>query len=269
MSDKSSQNRGEQRRTPPRSRPGGGESSVRESARRPSPGGTSFNLQRDNPSEIQMPELAEYDNFTEKGKKKIAEICKAAAEVFYRKGYLSATLDDVASAMGGSKGSIYHYFSSKEDVLFLIMCRYLDASLKELEDKLSPYRSPHERLYAYIEFFILNYEKKQVESRLALNERGNLPKRYLSKIKKKERVFVRILRSVVENVLAEEERNPRNITLIANSLMGMLSWPYRWFDPNGAAKPEELARVVYKILVGGIRLQSPLTNRSAKPRVET
>lgn len=262
MPGKSSRNGSNQRGTRPSSRPGGGRSSVRESARRPSSGETSFNLQRHNPSEIQMPELSEYDNFTEKGKRKIAEICRAAAEVFYEKGYLSATLDDVALAMGGSKGAIYHYFSSKEDVLFLILCRYLDASLKELEDKLSRYKSPHERLYAYIEFFILNYEKKQMESRLALNERGNLPKRYFSKIKHKERPFVRILRSVVENVLAEEERNPQNITLIANSLMGMLNWPYRWFDPKGDAKPKELAKVVYKILVGGIRLQSPLTDQS-------
>lgn len=238
------------------------ESGSLESIRPHPPEGTGFNVEKNNQLKTHPPELAEYDKFTDKGKKKIAEICKAAAEVFYEKGYLSATLDDVASAMGGSKGAIYHYFSSKEDVLFLILSRYLDASLKDLQDKLSPCKTPHEFLYAYIQFFIFNYNKKQIESRLALNERGNLPERYLNVIKDKERVFMRILRTVVENVLAEEERNPKNIQLIARSLIGMLSWPYRWFDPEGEAKPEELARVVYKIFVGGIKVQSPLTDQS-------
>ncbi len=202
----------------------------------------------------QVPELAKYDDCTVKGKKKIAEICEAAIKVFYEKGYLSATLKDVAAVMGGSKGAIYHYFSAKEDVLFLILFRYLDASLKELEEKLNLVTSSHDKLRAFIKFFIVNYKEKQMESRLALNERGNLPKRYLDIIKNKEKVFITILKTVVGNLLTKEDRTPQNVTLIAYSLMGMLSWLYRWFDPNGAVKPEELARIMYKIFVGQIKI---------------
>jgi len=204
----------------------------------------------------QAPELAKYEDFTDKGKKKIAEICDAAVKVFYERGYLSATLDDVATAMGGSKGAIYHYFSAKEDVLFLILCRHLDASLEVLEEKLYSATTPHDQLYAYIEFFMVNYKKNQMEARLALNERGNLPKKYLDTVKNKERVFMRILRTVVGNLLAKEERTPQNIKLIAYSLMAMLTWPYRWYDPDGAMAPEELSRLVYRLFLGQITFVS-------------
>ncbi len=204
-----------------------------------------------------IPQLAKYQDFTAKGRKKIAEICGAAVKVFYEKGYFSATLEDVAAAIGGSKGAIYHYFSAKEDILLVILCRHLDEALERLEKKVESADTPHDQLYAFIESFIMNYQENQMESRLALNERGNLPQEYLDIIKSKERPFMLLLRTVIGNVLAEEERTPLNITVIAYSLMAMLSWPYRWFDPHGSVKPEGLARLIYKIIVGKIRLVTP------------
>jgi len=46
-----------------------------------------------------------------------AKIVKAARLVFARKGYHEATMDDVAKEVGVSKGALYSYFESKEDIL--------------------------------------------------------------------------------------------------------------------------------------------------------
>jgi AcrR family transcriptional regulator len=96
------------------------------------------------------PELEKYEKFTEKGKSKITEVCLAAARTFYEKGYLSATLADVANAAGVTKGAIFHYFSTKEELLFLILYRYTKDTLRELIEKLEPLNSPHEKISAYI-----------------------------------------------------------------------------------------------------------------------
>ena len=66
-------------------------------------------------------ELTKFESFTDKGREKIAEICTVAARVFSEKGYLAATLGDVAKAAGMTKGGIFHYFSTKEELLFLIL----------------------------------------------------------------------------------------------------------------------------------------------------
>jgi TetR/AcrR family transcriptional regulator, cholesterol catabolism regulator len=44
------------------------------------------------------------------------EILKIAAEVLYKKGFAGAKLNDIAVAAGIAKGSLYHYFSSKEEI---------------------------------------------------------------------------------------------------------------------------------------------------------
>jgi len=48
----------------------------------------------------------------------------AAEAVFGEKGFLAATLDDIASAAGYTKGAIYKHFSTKEDLFLAVSERY-------------------------------------------------------------------------------------------------------------------------------------------------
>lgn len=48
----------------------------------------------------------------------------AAEEVFAEKGFMPATLDDIAKVAGYSKGAIYKYFSTKEDLFLAATDRY-------------------------------------------------------------------------------------------------------------------------------------------------
>jgi AcrR family transcriptional regulator len=48
----------------------------------------------------------------------------AAEAVFAEKGFMPATLDDIARAAGYSKGAIYKYFTTKEDLFLAASDRY-------------------------------------------------------------------------------------------------------------------------------------------------
>jgi AcrR family transcriptional regulator len=52
--------------------------------------------------------------YKEEAKKKVLE---AALQVFKEKGYFKSTMEDIASKLGISKGAIYQYFDSKEQLL--------------------------------------------------------------------------------------------------------------------------------------------------------
>lgn len=76
-------------------------------------------------------------------------ILEAATEVF-EKGYRQATMDDVARKLGVSKGALYLYFASKEE-LFEAICRTQPRALKEiLYSTFSEGRDPVE---SAVEFF--------------------------------------------------------------------------------------------------------------------
>lgn len=60
-----------------------------------------------------------------------SRIIEAANKVFAEKGYHEATMDDIARRLGVSKGAIYLYFASKED-LFEAMCKTAPQAFKEI-----------------------------------------------------------------------------------------------------------------------------------------
>lgn len=63
---------------------------------------------------------------------RVQAIMDAAKEVFYSKGYLKATMDDVALASGMSKPIIYKHFKSKDDLYFSLTMIVFDESLRHL-----------------------------------------------------------------------------------------------------------------------------------------
>lgn len=64
------------------------------------------------------------------------EIIKTAAKLFLAKEYEKTTLQDVMDHLGIAKGTIYHYFDSKEDLLEAVVIDMVDARLNEIEVKL-------------------------------------------------------------------------------------------------------------------------------------
>ena len=52
--------------------------------------------------------------------KKHQQIVDGACTVFFKKGYHPTTTRDIAKACGMSIGQLYHYISSKDDVLYLV-----------------------------------------------------------------------------------------------------------------------------------------------------
>jgi len=215
------------------------------------------------------PELEKFEKFTIKGQKKIDEICRAAAKIFYEKGYLSTSLADVANEIGITKGAIFHYFGTKEELLFLILHRYTVNALSELTRRLNACNSPHDRIFEYIHAVILTNREYRLESSLALNEVVHLSERYLSIIKNKQRGFVKILRSLVEDLLDEKEKKYESVTFITYSLLGMCTWPYRWFDPYGKSSPEDLSLIIYRMFLGEIRFREAGVDLEAFPKIET
>jgi AcrR family transcriptional regulator len=60
------------------------------------------------------------------------ELLAAALQVFARRGYRHAGVDEIAAAAGYSKGALYWHFSSKEDLLLALLEERIDAPMREM-----------------------------------------------------------------------------------------------------------------------------------------
>lgn len=73
-------------------------------------------------------------------------ILDAAEVLFSKKGYYDTSMDEIVKQSGLSKGGIYEYFSSKEDLFLALKDKLLVASLNELKSTFGPYDSARTKL---------------------------------------------------------------------------------------------------------------------------
>ena len=62
------------------------------------------------------------------------ELLQAALEVFARNGYRNTTLDEIGEAAGVTKGTIYHYFETKESLLLGVIEHYQRLAFARAEE---------------------------------------------------------------------------------------------------------------------------------------
>jgi AcrR family transcriptional regulator len=62
-----------------------------------------------------------------------ARLLDAAGQVFARRGFHAATLDEVADAAGYTKGAVYSNFASKDELVLALLDQHLAAQLRQVE----------------------------------------------------------------------------------------------------------------------------------------
>src|SRR5437867_5864103 len=75
-----------------------------------------------------------------------AEICRTAAQIFRDRGFDATSVSDLARALGLTKAGLYHYFESKEALLFEIMTFGLDRVRDEVIVPVRAIADPERRL---------------------------------------------------------------------------------------------------------------------------
>ena len=82
------------------------------------------------------------------------QIMEAAQNVFSRAGFHKARMSDIAEQSGLSKGTLYWYFDSKEDIILNLLDRLFETELQTLEKLIGDQRSSEERLRVYADHVI-------------------------------------------------------------------------------------------------------------------
>jgi AcrR family transcriptional regulator len=188
--------------------------------------------------------------FTVKGREKIEEISKKAAVLFSEKGYQEATLADVSKAAGITKAGIYHYFTTKEELLFFILNSYMSRVLERARRNFAIKATPKEKLRAFVKGHIQYLDENLHESRLIINQWHNLAPKYREVIRLQQREYVNLLKTGIESLLGDSGRSADDRKLIAYILMSLCNAPYNWYRAGGKFSPERIAEEVFRIFTG-------------------
>lgn len=119
-----------------------------------------------------MPRTPEQNGKIRKEKSEL--IMKFAVIEYYSKGVRGFEMQEVAKAAGIGKGTLYHYFSTKESLLQTIFRKFIDDSIVATETHLFTNDQPMERLYAYMKFQIRHAFKNPENIRFYKNSSEEL-----------------------------------------------------------------------------------------------
>ena len=92
--------------------------------------------------------------------RRLAKLLDHAAHIFCEKGYAGASMRDLSRAAGMSLAGLYHYFESKEDLLYLIQKHTFRTIIDQLKERLKESKDAEERVRIFIEnhleYFLAN-----------------------------------------------------------------------------------------------------------------
>jgi AcrR family transcriptional regulator len=175
------------------------------------------------------------------------EIVDVAVEVFRVRGFDNANLEDVATALGASRASLYHYVPSKAHLLYLIFDRAITTTLTRLE-RLSSLKDPVERLRFTMRELIRTIAAAPSLFAVFFSDRPALDDAYESKILRKERDVVRLLIETTQLAAKQGALPQSDPRLTAHAILGMITWFYRWYDPV-RDDPDEFADVCERMIL--------------------
>ena len=193
-------------------------------------------------------------------------ILDIAAQCFADRSYPAASMNEIATACGTSKARLYHYYDSKEAILFDLMDRYTQRllSLIALTDATAQRRNLDDRaaLHELIRAFLQEYESSATRHVALLNDTqflSDVPDENLGTLAISPReLILNRQRDVVAAVTRALRRaypgrlNAANQTAITMMLFGMINWTFTWLRPGGPISYVAFAEEVITLLEKGL-----------------
>jgi AcrR family transcriptional regulator len=201
------------------------------------------------------------------------QILDAAAEVFFRKGYAAANVEDVADIVGMLKGSLYYYFDSKEDLLYRIIKSIHRKAAQTLVECDAVKGTPLERLGYFVRLHIRQLTINLSYTRVFYTEFAHLSGDRYSEIVGDRRSYEAYLQRLI--VAGQQEREfccERDAHLSTMAILTLVNSVHLWFRLTGPTTVEALSEEYALFTIAGLRCDGdrPCTcDRSRVPHVST
>jgi AcrR family transcriptional regulator len=196
-----------------------------------------------------------------------AQLLEHAAVLFADKGVGATSLEDVAASMGMRRPSLYHYVSSKDDLLERIVGNFAEGGeAVVLEVARQDWDAPT-KLRAIARGLCLEVASGPSRFRLVLNSEANLPAALAARIRASKRVVTREITTVVADGTRLGDFRPVDPTLAALGVLGMCNWIAWWYKPGPAHPPEPVADSIAEQAVRSVMRHEGQELHSGDPRV--
>lgn len=177
-------------------------------------------------------------------------LLRAAVRMFNERGFHATSLDDVATSLGVSKPTIYHYLGNKDQVL--LEC--VSLGLAQLLAAAEAARAVPGRGIDRLRSFLVSYACINMDDfgRCVIRTGDeSLSAESARRFRDLKRGIDNALRALIAEAIADGSIVANDPKMMAMAMAGALNWPARWFDAQGPLSAQETAERLVDALCAG------------------
>jgi len=183
-----------------------------------------------------------------------ARLLAVATELFAEKGFDATSVQEVVERARVTKGALYHYFDSKQDLLYEIYHSIISGQLADLERILAAGDPPGRTLRAVIVNLVETTAARADQALVFGREMHRLDRARLDAVRADRRRYHDLVRDVVARAQAAGDFAPvadaDTVTLV---IFGVVNQMPAWYRPDGAKSPDQLGTEIADLILAGLR----------------
>jgi AcrR family transcriptional regulator len=188
-------------------------------------------------------------------------ILSAARDLFVKKGFAGVTLDDIASAIEFSKGTIYNHFGSKEEIYATILLEHLDILLDGLREAFDAGRNIYERVGNAMRAYVRFYRERREYFKLlffidVFSDHVRIPDGLLKEIRLRKLACLHELQTIIkEGFKAGEVGSGHTAAQVSLVMWGTINGIIQLAESR-QIKEEDLDRLIavgYEVFLAGLK----------------
>ncbi len=176
------------------------------------------------------------------GERTVAAIREAAVDLIAHHGYEAVTTRQIAAAVGVQAAALYRYFPAKEDLLFDLMRRHMEALIASWDARRPRDADPVARLSAFVDNHIRFHVERRHSTHVSNMELRSLSKERLSQILRLRTAYEKELRTILRDGAESGRLAVDDVGLTAMAIIQMITGVIVWFRPDERLSVEEVVR---------------------------
>jgi AcrR family transcriptional regulator len=185
-------------------------------------------------------------------------IVVAAVRLFAAKGFDATTVQEVVDAASVTKGALYHYFESKDDLLFEIYRSLIGRQMADLDRIVSARLDAATTVRRIVVSLVETTAESVDETAVFVREMHRLDADRMASFRSERRRYHETFRAVVEQAQEAGEFSsavPAETTVLI--ALGVVNQLPTWYRPDGPKSPARLGAEIADFILAGLRPEAP------------
>ncbi|MCD0445682.1 TetR/AcrR family transcriptional regulator [Glycomyces sp. A-F 0318] len=182
------------------------------------------------------------------------EVLRAALGLFAEQGYANTSVQQIVEAAGVTKGAMYHYFTSKDDLLFAIYERMLSLQKRRLDEITAAGGATEDVLRAVCEDVVLTSIDFLPEGTIFFRSQHMLTPERQQEVKRRRREYHDKFAELIDRGKAEGRfRTDVSTSVLIAHFFSDVHYLPNWFSADGPEDGGEVAAQLTELFLRGIR----------------